>query len=101
MSDKPECGNAQKMREALQAIVDICDGNMGVPNERLSIYNLAKAVLSATPRNCDVGTAEEQVSRHCKMCTIISRNGTRSCDYSKCNKCFAEWGQMPYEKEVK
>lgn len=100
---KRELGNVQKMREALLCIGHIAEyleaGTIRDFNHAYrNIQDRVKIALSAPPRNCDVGTAEEQVSRYCKMCTIISRNGTRSCDYSKCNKCFAKWGQMPYEE---
>ena len=48
--------------------------------------------LSAPPRNCDVGTAKEQIERHEKWC-----NSDR-CVYRNCGECFAEWSKMPYEE---
>lgn len=105
---KREMGNAQKMREALQAIVDICDGNMGVPNERLSIYNLAKAALAAPPRNCDVGTVNEQYERFEAFCKRYFREDAACSKDCPCyfwsifnGECSIKWAQMPYNKEVK
>ena len=72
MSDKPECGNAQKMREALQGLISAIDtsdlrdcartgewcGNCSY-HPLCEAIESAKAALSAPPRNCDIGTAEE------------------------------------------
>ena len=69
-----------------------------VPSPCSAIIRMRNA-LSANPlRQCDVGTAEEQVRRHCSMCVAITKNGTKGCDYSKCNLCFAKWAQMPYSE---
>ena len=62
------------------------------------------AALSAPPRNCDVGTEDEQVDRFIAYCCC-------KCDGSKCNhalnmedeiyKCAIKWAQTPYEAERK
>ena len=49
-------------------------------------------VLQGVPRNCDIGNALEQVSRHRIWC-----KGGGDCAVS-CKMCFAKWSQMPYEK---
>ena len=57
---------------------------------------IAKEALEEPPRNCDVGTADEQMKRqHDTAC-----NTTVACPDSdwSCRKCFAEWGQMPYRE---
>lgn len=57
-----------------------------------------EAEIGRPRRNCDVGTAEEQMKRqYDTMC-----NTTKACPDSdwSCKKCFAEWEQMPYESEV-
>ena len=54
------------------------------------------AALAAPPRQCDVGTVEEQMKRqHDTMC-----NTTKACPDSdwSCKKCFAEWTQTPYKE---
>ncbi len=48
--------------------------------------------LAEPPRECDVGTAEEQIRRfgeYCEECT-------RECSYEK---CIVAWTQMPYEAQ--
>lgn len=58
--------------------------------------------ISLVPRNCDIGTAEEQVKRYRKFCGTYDR-----CEYCPIKKdggilsamCFARWAQMQYEKE--
>ena len=45
-------------------------------------------------RNCDVGTAEEQIKRHRKWC-----KSDKCLTGVPCSVCFAKWSQMPYEKE--
>lgn len=61
-------------------------------------------VLHAPPRNCNVGTAEEQEKRFMKYC-IVQNCGTCPCFVKltngdwRCNP-FA-WAQMPYEADKK
>lgn len=59
----------------------------------LNTHKLAES-LNKSLRNCDVGTANEQIERHEKWC-----NSDR-CVYGNCGECFAEWLQMTY-KEAK
>ena len=56
-------------------------------------YEIVKAnkILAKPPRNCEVGTAEEQIERHGLWC-VLSK--TTCC--KECEKCFAMWSQMPY-----
>lgn len=65
-----------------------------------------KDAISAPPRNCDVGTHEEQWSRFEKMC--FSNRQPDDPDYCSCkckvdggcvNDCALKWAQMPYEAE--
>lgn len=61
----------------------------------LKKFKLHKA-LAIPRRQCDVGTAEEQMKRqHDTMC-----NTTKACPDPNwsCRKCFAEWAQMPYSE---
>ena len=63
------------------------DGELVVLNTHKVAEELKKSL-----RNCDVGTAEEQVERHLKLC-----NNDR-CVFACCSVCFAEWSQMPYDE---
>ena len=56
-------------------------------------------VLNSAPRQCDVGSAEEQMKRqYDTMC-----NTTNACPDSdwSCRQCFAQWAQTPYDAERK
>lgn len=52
------------------------------------------------PRNCDIGTAEEQLKRHGEWCTRRPATTHPCLDRGWCRKCFVKWAQMPYESEV-
>ena len=102
-------GNASKMREALEKVLrvlhcaivaDILKGD-----DVNGAYNEVIAALSAPPRNCDVGTAEEQEKRFNSFCkTHLS--GTRSICSAQCPcvgcrsmfHCLTKWEQMPYDE---
>lgn len=102
--------NAAKMREALvkadEALSRISqsawfvDANFSETKEVIDAGNAIEEALSAPPRNCDVGTADEQHARFysfcdkvevCKKCPLWRGGGLTS-------KCCARWGQLPYEE---
>lgn len=94
--------NAAKMREALEValrtIRGIIDGKIV-----FDCRDQLKAALAAPPRNCDIGTAEEQLKRFKDFCRIISKDET--CDgcpllpqCSTLEHCTLKWAQMPYEE---
>ena len=95
-------GNAAAMREALIKVdaafrlisksAWFIDANFSETKEVMEAGNAITAALSAPPRNCDVGTANEQIKRHEKWC-----NSDR-CIYKNCGECFAEWSQMTYNE---
>lgn len=99
-------GNAMKMREALRGLLEIvcidCNSSYKVDGKCVKCPRVvaAEAAISAPPRNCDIGTAEEQHERfynfcdkveECKECPLWRGGGLTS-------KCCAHWGQMPYEE---
>lgn len=95
-------GNTAAMRAALEQIHELLSIG-GKPDTSMCIryeaaYQIAKEALSAPPRNCDVGTDEEQAKRHKRFC---DGKGMKYCWGRGCFKCFAAWEQMPYEKEAK
>jgi hypothetical protein len=70
-------------------------------NEVKVAQDMAKAALAAPPRNCDVGTAEEQSARFDKFC-YAHRSIEKGCgncplllNSEPC--CELDWAQMPYE----
>ena len=104
---KKQSGNAAAMRDALKKIAAM-DIPHNFQNERFDIadncYDLthaikeARAVLSAPPRNCDVGKAEEQTERFKLFC---NRRECVTCELNRRSPfrfgCFSAWAQMPYE----
>lgn len=59
-------------------------------------------VLQVVPRNCDVGTPEEQAKRFRSFCESNKQAGdVYSCERCKLNSiedCELAWSQMPYEE---
>jgi len=108
--EREASGDCAKMREALKPWIAFAEwllenaGKDGLgrairedgPIIRQRLEEL-HAALSAPPRQCDVGTAEEQVNRHKEWCV---RHACKICmmRYS-CRECFAKWAQIPYRAE--
>ena len=121
-------GNAAKMREALKYLRDtsrefchlILNSKYNEVFDKYKYPEVAKirdaiananAALSASPRNCDVGTPQEQIKRWEEFCqehherwkpgkslTAIQRCNCPCYEGNGCN--YFIWAQMPYE-EVK
>ena len=103
-----EANNIKAMREALLRILGIADHlqtRFAIPKfaseEILELKQVAESALAVTPRNCDVGTAEEQAERFqwfcdtrpCDRCTLKNKG-------SAIHDCAIHWSQMPYEEGV-
>lgn len=89
-----EANNIAKMRDVLGWLDSVLEDGV----ERCEV---ARA-LAAPPRNCDVGTAEEQTARFDDFCHD-NRTMERCCGdcpaYSTKNiDCQFAWAQMPYEE---
>ena len=89
--------NAAKMRDALSEISNLADAlDIDNPNV-VAILDQCRDALDAPPRNCDVGTPEEQLkrfrafclSRKCNECPFVS---------STYGECGVRWAQMTYEE---
>lgn len=112
-------GNQKKMREALVALRDRFNNNVMAYQDRYfkfsgwhwhkkakeaarwrdvfqELKEVCDAALSEPPRNCDIGTPEEQVDRHREWCR---RDNDSSDCCNDCRDCFARWAQMPYTEE--
>ena len=97
-------GNAGRMRDAFENIAEYAKAAechtedahlLGYLNQ---IAMWAEDALSAPPRNCDVGTPEDQHNRFMRFCDSKSMG---YCWGRGCRKCMAQWGQIPYEGENK
>ena len=102
-------GNAAAMHKALEKVLrvlhcaivaDILKGD-----DVNGAYNEVITALSAPPRNCDVGTSEEQAERFHSFCEKF-QSGIQGmcstlcpCKYccDKCH-CLVKWSQMQYEE---
>lgn len=108
--DSSQVGNAATMREALEKVrfylphffqymrLHREDDEAGGYYER--ILEVVNAALSSPPRNCDVGTAEEQSARfdaHCRKHMGCLTCPLRENDGGVPKHCEFAWAQMPYE----
>ena len=98
-------GNSAKMRDALSdacyAIFNFLKTQNGGYEEMAKALDKAKAALAEPPRNCDVGTDEEQLRRYEELCyshTCGSRCSLTGCPLYEYDCSPFAWGQMPYEK---
>ena len=95
-----EASNIKATREALMeasiALSSATHHHM-TEDDAKDCLAVIEAALSVPPRNCDVGTAEEQFKRFDRWC---NSRVLKNCLGLDCRKCFIAWSQMPYE-EVK
>ena len=88
-----------KLREALAAArvaILAAKKKMGVENP--IILEIIDAALAKPPRNCDVGTAEEQAKRLHRFC-ISQDCATCPCNLGKADgRCEFAWMQRPYKE---
>ena len=94
---RDNCGDAAKLREALKRIVaaSIVAKNANAPEwilQRMAdIFAMATTALAAPPRNCDVGTDNEQIRRWKEFCDHY--------EVDRSPESFARWTQGPYFEE--
>ena len=103
--------NGKAMREALELAAQALPFTVlthidGMPIGE--VIDKVDAALAKPPRNCDVGTPEEQEKRYEKFCDShkwVDDDGLYTCSsqcplYKKLD-CAVHWEQMPYEAEQK
>lgn len=98
-----EASNVKAMREALEHVEKIARefaaGNYYVSDLPKMLLDTIHPALAAPPRNCDVGTAEEQTARYYAFCTKQHHETCQNCPcHSSSVKCEMAWAQMPYEE---
>ena len=106
-------GNSAKMREALRQVSRVAvemtrktvtgesEDRKTVDEWALRLCDIVSATLAAPPRNCDVGTDEEQSRRYEELCdrhTCGSRCSASGCPMYEHDCSPFAWGQMPYEE---
>ena len=97
-------GNSAKMREALMeasiALSSATHHHM-TEDDAKDCLAVIETAISAPPRNCDVGTPEEQSARfdaHCRKHIGCLTCPLRDKDGGVPKHCEFAWSQMPYEK---
>ena len=80
--------------------IDYVSGKQGVGELR----DMVNAALAAPPRNCDVGTEQEQAERYVRYCDEFTRDGMHCetcpcCGKTSFGKCEFAWAQMPYKEQ--
>ena len=104
VTDCNRLNNAAKMREALSdacyAMFNFLKTQNGGYEEMAKALDKAKAALATHPRNCDIGTVEEQAERFDCFCyNHRSREkGCGDCPLLEGGPCELAWTQMPYEE---
>ncbi|MBO6031970.1 MAG: hypothetical protein J6Q22_11055 [Prevotella sp.] len=78
-------------------------------DDQIEAARVARAMRAyeGKPRNCDVGTEEEQVARYHAFCYRMMKQNNHCCGPCPCHKfvngeaqaCTLIWAQMPYETE--
>lgn len=86
----------KKVYNALQTVMVSMPGGLGRFPE---LYDVVSEALKTKPRNCDVGTAEEQAERFLTFCTNHQTfDGCSECPLYGSDRCEIAWTQMPYEE---
>ena len=102
VTDCNRLNNAAAMREALSdacyAMFNFLKTQNGGYEEMAKALDKAKAALATHPRNCDIGTVEEQAERFDCFCyNHRSREkGCGDCPLLEGGSCELAWTQMPY-----
>ena len=89
-----EASNVNAMREALVMVKRLFDGRLIWQPDIRKAHEAVNSALAEPPRNCDVGTAEEQFKRFDRWC---NSRVLKNCWGLDCRKCFIAWSQTKYE----
>ena len=124
VTDRNHLGDAAKMREALRQVSRVAvemtrktvtgesEDRKTVDEWALRLCDIVSSTLADPPRNCDVGTAEEQAERFRRFCgthkpdeSQFTEEGellcpSTGCELIACNygQCALAWSHMPYEE---
>lgn len=103
-------GNGAAMREALEAALKTIRGviNSTISPRSNTVFDCRdklSAALAKPPRQCDVGTAEEQSKRLDAFCASHGHgfDGQKcycceNCQFTSIDRCELAWAQMPYNE---
>ena len=96
----------EQMRDALvkirNAMYQDVGGDIIIDMGEDAVNKLIGDALAAPPRNCDVGTAEEQAKRMDAFCEcyglVDGAYRCERCQFLSEYRCELNWAQMPYEE---
>ena len=102
-------GNSATMRRALLRLKELSktvwesNGGEDVSSELAEMQDVINTALAEPPRNCEVGSVENQAERFCNFCAEHSNTKTGVCDpgcpcFACVDLCYClcKWGQLPY-----
>ena len=93
-----DASNVRAMYDALVKVKRLFDGRIMFQQAIREAHEAVNAALAAPTRNCDVGTAEEQLKRLNKFCFPIKCKECKLYTYEDLHDCIFRWHQMPYEE---
>lgn len=102
-----EANNMKAMREAVKSLMDNLKIHLLQPIDQITINRAeleamvkdCSEALAKPPRNCDVGTEQEQARRFLKYC--VKQDCEKACPFRDCKnsyECAFAWAQMTYEE---
>ena len=110
MEKQMEASNVKTTRNALESVRNWCINRLVNAPYQVTIEGLLSFVniaLSKPPRNCDVGTADEQAKRFHSFCEKFQSRIQGMCsplcpciDCGDVCHCMTKWSQMPYKEGV-
>ncbi len=95
-------GNMVKIREALEAVLRAAreiqekSGEADTADVATSIVEICERALLFPPRNCDVGTIDEQIARLNAMCASHLEPDCANCPVVGTKSCVLAFAQLPY-----
>ena len=100
-----EASNMKAMREAWDKVARCMDEILVrteldsiIHRKALEAQNLADAALLEPPRQCDVGTAEEQCERFMNRCSQFNMSSDMHKLVRKLGAAILAWAQLPCEE---
>ena len=91
--------NTESLRDEIEKVIEIL-------NKEWSAQDICDAALAEPPRNCDVGSVQEQRKRFDNFCKKgklehfdLSAYCAYDCPCGKSFDCKLAWAQRPYKKD--
>lgn len=93
-----EAGDVKAMRDALVMVKRLFDGRLMWQTDIRKAHEAVNSALAAPPRNCDVGSAEEQTERFVDFCYRSEKCVSCQMEPEEGTDCILKWAQEPYRK---